>query len=211
MEKKQSILLEKLTPIQANCICEDITSDDGKKKLCMKGIFIQGGVRNHNERIYPVKEIEKAVDELRGKIKEFNGVCGEIDHPESLSINLDRISHKITEMWMDGPNGMGKLEIIPTPSGNIIRTLIESGVKLGVSSRGVGEVSSQGIVSDYSIVTIDVVLQPSGPDAFPKPVYESRLSTRGRIISDLAESVSNDPKAQKHLTKELLAWINNLK
>jgi len=108
---------------------------DGKgKNLYMKGIFIQGGVKNHNERVYPVNEIEKAVSNLNEQIKGGYSVLGEVDHPDDLKINLDRVSHMIIDMWMDGPNGFGKLRVLPTPMGVLVTTMLESGVKLGVSS-----------------------------------------------------------------------------
>lgn len=185
-------------------------SQEGKKNLFLKGVFVQGNVKNHNERIYPVSEIRKAVKSINDKLSSRYSVWGELDHPEELTINLDRVSHMITEMWMDGNDGMGKLKILPTPMGNIVRTLIECDGKLGVSSRGVGNVSESGEVSDFEIVTIDVVANSSAPNAYPKPVYESLNSRRGRIINDLAQAVSHDPKAQKFLQKELLNWINKL-
>ena len=195
------------TQAQSSYLLED--DSNGKKSLYMKGIFIQGGVKNHNERIYPVSEIRNAVNHITDEIAKGVSILGECDHPEELTINLDRVSHLITQMWMDGQSGMGKLKILPTPMGNIIRTLIESDVKLGVSSRGVGNVDDKGEVSSFEIITVDIVARPSAPNAYPKPVYESLYAKRGRIIGDLAQAVSHDPKAQKHLHKEILAWINN--
>lgn len=206
------VLTERLTFDQAKLVVEAASEPEanGTKPLFMKGIFLQGGVRNLNERVYPVREISKAVEHVNDILRKGESVLGECDHPAELTINLDRVSHLITEMWMDGPSGMGKLKILPTPMGNIIRTLIESGVKLGVSSRGSGNVSNGGEVSDFEIVTVDIVARPSAPNAYPKPVYEARNAKRGRVIEDLAQAVSHDPKAQKHLHKELLGWINTL-
>jgi hypothetical protein len=203
------ILKEQLSFEQAKIIVEG--SEGENKPLYMSGIFIQGGVRNLNEREYPVVEIRSAVEEIGRQIADGYSVCGECDHPEELTINLDRVSHVIERMWMDGNSGMGKLKILPTPMGNIVRTLIEAGVKLGVSSRGSGNVDSRGQVSDFEIVTVDIVARPSAPNAYPKPVYEARNTRRGATIDDLARAVSHDPKAQKHLHKELLTWIGNLK
>lgn len=208
-----NFLTEKLTFDQAHLVVE--TAEPlvvgAPKSLYMKGIFIQGGVRNLNERVYPVHEISKAVDHVNDILGQGESVLGECDHPEELNINLDRVSHMITQMWMDGPAGMGKLQILPTPMGNIIRTLLESGVKLGVSSRGSGNVDDRGEVSDFEIVTVDVVARPSAPNAYPRAVYEARNHKRGAIIEDLASAVSHDPKAQRHLHTELLDWINKLK
>jgi hypothetical protein len=206
------ILTEKLSYDQAGIVVEtaDPIKEGGQRPLFMKGIFIQGGIRNLNERVYPVPEIRGAVDHINNVLTKGESVLGECDHPEELTINLDRVSHMITNMWMDGNAGYGKLQILPTPTGNIIRTLIEAGVKLGVSSRGSGNVNERGEVSDFEMITVDVVARPSAPNAYPKPVYEARNSKRGRIIEDLATAVSHDPKAQKHFHKELLNWIHKL-
>jgi hypothetical protein len=200
---------------QAKCLVEAEGKDEftGKaKNLYMRGIFIQGGIKNHNQRVYPVREITKAVDQINEVLRKGDPILGECDHPEELNINLDRVSHLITEMYMDGPNGCGKLKILDTPKGQIIRTLLESGVKLGVSSRGSGNVTDSGDVSDFEIVTVDIVARPSAPEAYPKVVYEAlNMRTRGPIIEDLAYAAKHDPKAQKFLKAELLNWINSLK
>ncbi|MFN9982308.1 MAG: hypothetical protein ACK53Y_20440, partial [bacterium] len=125
-----------------------------------------------NERIYPRHEIIKAVETINEQIRNGNSVLGEVDHPDDLKINLDRVCANIKRMWMDGPNGFGKLQILPTQMGNLVRAMLESGVKLGVSSRGQGNVDRNGKVSDFEIVTVDIVAQPSAPNAYPTPVYE---------------------------------------
>jgi hypothetical protein len=175
----------------------------------MKGIFIEGGIKNANNRIYPVTEINKAVLTLQKQIDEHNGVLGEADHPEDLKINLDRVSHIITKMWMDGTKGCGKLKLLPTPMGNLITTMLEAGVKLGVSSRGSGNVDERtGNVSDFEIITVDVVAQPSAHNAYPSPVYESLLNmNKGHKILEIA----SDPTAQKHLRKSVTEFIKALK
>ena len=155
-------LKEHLTFDRANMVVESVKEgNDELKTLYMKGIFIQGGVKNANERVYPVSEIENAVETLNKQIQEGYSVLGEVDHPDDLKINLDRVSHMITSMWMDGANGFGKLKILPTPMGGLVKTMLESGVKLGVSSRGSGNVSDlDGKVSDFEIITVDIVAQP---------------------------------------------------
>lgn len=207
------LLTEHLTFDQAAMVVEAAQPDEegGAKSLYMKGIFIQGGVKNFNERVYPVREISKAVDRINEMLKKGESVIGECDHPEELTINLDRVSHLITKMWMDGSNGMGTLKIIPTPMGSLIRTLIEAGVKLGVSSRGVGNVDDRGEVSGFEIITVDVVARPSAPDAYPKPVYESLNTKRGRIMEDLACAAVSDPVAMRFLKQEMLKAIGDLK
>ena len=101
---------------------------DGGKNLYMKGVFIEGGVKNANQRVYPVDEIGKAVSTINEQIKGGYSVLGEVDHPDDLKINLDRVSHMIEQMWMDGPAGHGKLKILPTPMGHLVKTMLESGV-----------------------------------------------------------------------------------
>jgi len=184
------------------------------KDLYMKGICIQGGIKNANQRIYPVNEIGKAVKTLNDQISSGYSVLGEVDHPDDLKINLDRVSHMITEMWMDGPNGYGKMKILPTPMGQLVKTMLESGVKLGVSSRGSGNISEYGggEVSDFEIITVDVVAQPSAPGAYPTPIYEHLMNTKGgNMAKGLAAEVRNDPKAQRYLKDALTNIIKDLK
>ena len=203
-------LREHLTFDQARMITE--TDADGKD-LYMKGICIQGGVKNANKRVYPVNEIQEAVSTLNEQINQGMSVLGEVDHPDDLKVNLDRVSHMVTEMWMDGPNGYGKLKVLPTPMGNLVKTMLESGVKLGVSSRGSGNVKeASGDVSEFEIVTIDVVAQPSAPDAYPTAIYEGLLNMRGgQQLLGVAAEVRENQKAQKYLKEGILRLIKDLK
>jgi len=185
---------------------------DGKD-LYLKGICIQGGVKNANERVYPVQEISRAVESIMDQANNGQSVLGEVDHPDDLKINLDRVSHMITKMWMEGPNGYGKLKIIPTPMGNLVKTMLESGVKLGVSSRGSGNVNeSTGNVSEFEIVTVDIVAQPSAPGAYPTAVYEGLLNMRhGYKALEMAGDVSSDKKVQRYLKEQITRFIKDLK
>ena len=132
---------------------------------------------------------------------------GELNHPDNLSIDLKNVSHVITEAWMDGNNAIGKCKILNTPSGRIVQDLIEGGVKLGVSSRGTGNVNHAGIVEDFNFVTLDIVAQPSGPGCYPDVIRESIENPK---IMTLAEAVVHDPYAQKFLKKEIDAFIQTL-
>ena len=205
-------LKEHLTFDRASMVVESISEGD-KKNLYMKGIFIQGGVKNANERIYPVSEIESAVQTLNEQITEGHSVLGEVYHPDDLKINLDRVSHMITQMWMDGANGFGKLKILPTPMGQLVATMLESGVKLGVSSRGSGNVDDMnGKVSDFEIVTVDIVAQPSAPQAYPKAIYEGMMNMRhGHKLLDIAKDAQGNKKVEKYLKGEVMRLINDLK
>jgi hypothetical protein len=119
----------------------------------------------------------------------------------------------ITEMWMDGPNGYGKLKILPTPMGQLVKTMLESGVKLGVSSRGSGNVNeANGHVSDFEIVTVDVVAQPSAPNAYPKAIYEGLMNMRyGHRALEVARESRGDNKVQRYLKEEVKRLIRDLK
>ena len=203
-------LRENLTFTQANIVVEG--TGEGKN-LYMKGICIQGGVKNANERVYPVSEIEKAVGQLNEQITSGYSVLGEVDHPDDLKVNLDRVSHMIESMWMDGPNGYGKLKILPTPMGQLVKTMLESGVKLGVSSRGSGNVNeANGHVSDFEIVTVDVVAQPSAPNAYPKAIYEGMMNMKyGHHVLEMAREAGSDNKVQRYLKSEVVRLIKDLK
>ena len=203
-------LRENLTFDQAKIVVE--TANEGKD-LFMKGICIQGGVRNANQRVYPVNEIGRAVKTLNDQVTGGYSVLGEVDHPEGLNINLDRVSHMITEMWMEDQNGYGKLKILPTPMGQLVKTMLESGVKLGVSSRGSGNVREDGSgeVSDFEIITVDVVAQPSAPGAYPTPIYEHLMNARGGMKAyEFAQATKHDEKAQKYLKESLINLISKL-
>ena len=207
-------LREHLTFDRANIVVESVNEQGSDlKTLYMKGIFIQGGVKNANERVYPVSEINAAVDTLNKQIQEGYSVLGEVDHPDDLKINLDRVSHMITSMWMDGPNGFGKLKILPTPMGQLVKTMLESGVKLGVSSRGSGNVSDlDGKVRDFEIITVDIVAQPSAPNAYPKAIYESLMNMKhGHKVLDIAREARGNKKVQNYLGEEVKRLIKELK
>ncbi len=206
-------LRETLTFDQAKIVVESKDEKSGKS-LYMKGICIQGGVKNANQRVYPVSEIQRAVSTLNDQIEGGYSVLGEVDHPEGLTINLDRVSHMLSSMWMDGPNGYGKLKVLPTPMGKLVETMLNSGVKLGVSSRGSGNVQEDGMgpygsgeVKDFEIITVDIVAQPSAPGAYPTPIYEHLLNQRGGYK---ALNMAREGQAENYLKDSLINIINKL-
>lgn len=205
-----ALLIENLSYDQAKM--EMSTGAEGKD-LYLKGICIQGGLKNANQRVYPVNEIARAIESLNKQISTGYSVLGEVDHPTNLRINLDRVSHMITEMWLDGPNGYGKMKILPTPMGNLVRTMLESGVKLGVSSRGSGNVNeADGNVSDFDIVTVDIVAQPSAPNAYPTAVYEGLMNMNGgQRILEMAADLQSNQRVQRYLKQEIAKFIAELK
>lgn len=151
---------------------------DSEKKMYIEGIFLQADIVNKNRRIYPKEIMETAVMEYQVNAIDRNTAIGELDHPPTLGINSDRIACKIVKIEEDGSNFRGKALLLPTPMGNIARTLIESGIQMGVSSRAGGAVkrNSLGIdevQSGLKFVAIDIVSQPSAPDAYVQGVMES--------------------------------------
>jgi hypothetical protein len=201
------------TQARAEVLLEEAKDGSGQKTMKLKGICIEGGVRNANERVYPVSEIANAVDTINEQIKTGHSVLGEVDHPDDLKINLDRVSHMIENMWMDGPAGMGTLKILPTPMGELVKTMLTSGVKLGVSSRGSGNVNdANGHVSDFEIVTVDVVAQPSAPNAYPTAIYEGLLNHKGgQKLLDMFKDPAKSGKAQRYVKEEVMRLIRGLK
>ena len=199
----KQVLIEYVNPTTAQLI----ESVDSNKNLYLAGRMMAAEAENLNKRRYPKSEIERAVAQINERIKEGAFVAGELNHPDNLSIDLKNVSHIITEAWMDGNNAIGKCKILNTPSGIIVQNLIEGGLKLGVSSRGTGNVNHQGIVEDFSFVTLDIVAQPSGPGCYPDVIRESMEHQK---IMTLAEAVQHDTKAQKYLTSEIKKFIDSI-
>ena len=129
---------------QVKLITEEAKDGSEGKTLYLEGICIEGDKRNANERIYPGHEIRRAVNTINEQLQSGHSVLGEVDHPDDLKINLDRVSHMIDKMWYDNSIGYGKLKILPTPMGQLVKTMLQGGVKLGVSSRGSGNVDEIG-------------------------------------------------------------------
>ena len=207
-------LSEHLSFTQARVeLLREEAEDGSGKTLYMQGICIEGDKRNANERIYPAHEIQKAVQTINEQIKTGHSVLGEVDHPDDLKINLDRVSHTIDKMWCDGAIGYGKLRILPTPMGQLVKTMLDAGVKLGVSSRGSGNVDDRtGHVSDFEIVTVDVVAQPSAPNAYPTAIYEGLMNMKyGHRLLEVAKEAGQDNREQRYLTSEVKKLIKNLK
>ena len=211
--RPNQILTEHLGFSQANLHLEENEArGTGEKSFYLNGIFIQGDVKNHNGRVYPSSEIRSAVDDINHRISKGFSVLGEVDHPETLTINLDRVSHVIESMWMNGSNGHGKLKILPTPMGKIIGSLLESGVKLGVSSRGSGNLDHTDNVADFEIITVDIVANPSAPEAYPKAIYESLMNMNGGMqMMETARHVNTGSSAaNRHFANQMKKFISEL-
>jgi len=202
-----------LLPDQARMhLVESATVTEGKDGVIkLRGIGIQGDVKNQNGRIYPKEEIARAVQEMTQRIQKHGPIPGECDHPDNMTIALERITHLIDAVYMDGTDGIVEMRVIPTILGQTVQAMIKCGLKIGVSSRGTGEVDQAGRVSNFEILTIDMVANPSAPDAYPKPVLESLQGTsNGRRVLNLAEAVQEDPSAQRYMAKEIRDFITQV-
>lgn len=158
---------------------ESINITEGsKKEMYIEGIFMQGNIKNQNGRQYPTKTLDKEVNRYVKEYVNKKRALGELGHPEGPSVNLDRVSHMITELKRDGDNFMGKAKIMDTPYGNIVKNLIKEGTNLGVSSRGMGSVKEvdgiDEVQEDFVLATVDIVSDPSAPEAFVNGIMEGK-------------------------------------
>ena len=181
-------------------ICEDLLTESEKKfvaeggmilsGICQRANTLNGNGRMYNEQILrrEVKNYQKLIDE--------NRALGELDHPDSSVVTLEKVSHKVTKLWMEGDDVYGKLQVLPTPAGNILRSLVESGVQVGISSRGLGSVREQNgqtiVEDDFQLICFDMVSEPSTPGAFMMrehkgPLNENRGDKLNRLFNEILE------------------------
>ena len=188
------------------------STEDGKK-LYLKGVYMESESPNRNGRTYQKAELQKAADKVNEAAKSGQFILGHLDHPNSLEIKLEDVSHKIIEMHMQGTQAIGRAEVLTLhPKGKILESLIKSGINVGVSSRGTGEVNSTtGIVEGFEMVTVDAVATPSAHNAIPTSIMEAiDMYRRGFEIDNLAEAVIHDAKAQKYFNKEIEKFLADM-
>lgn len=216
---KRQILNEYVKVSDSNQV-EEVNAQGVKTKhWYLNGIFMQGEIENLNGRIYPRSEIEYAVEQLKEKIEaakrgEGPVLMGELDHPDTLTVEVKNASHIIEDIRMDGNNGVGKMRILSsTPNGKIVEGLLSEGIPLGVSTRGSGEVDDYtNMVSGFDIVTIDIVATPSAMDARPTAIYEQlQNNSKGRKLLDNAQDyiVNNNPRFRNSLNEDIVSWFRN--
>lgn len=202
----QLVLIESLAPNIANLMIQEDAGPN--KNTFLQGVFMQAEIENGNKRVYPLDEIGGAVKSIMERIGQGYTIYGELNHPDNLQIDLNNVSHIISDMRMDGNNAIGKAKIVKDhPKGQIVEALLRAGGKLGVSSRGTGNVN-EGRVSQFNFVTADIVANPSAPAAYPGAVTEALLESK-KVLT-LAEAVIHDPSAQKFFLKELLSAFEKL-
>lgn len=177
---------------------EVLTEDakDGKKKnYFLKGPFLEANVKNRNGRKYMQETLEREVNDFyESKIKTHRSM-GELDHPPEPTINLDRISHIITDLKMEDNVGYGVAKILDTPMGKIAKVLVDDGVQLGMSTRGVGTLDGDMVKDDYKLITVDIVADPSAPTAFVEGVLENKnyvVSSTGEIVEAAVKQLKSD-------------------
>ena len=212
------ILQEYLSHGQSHMVADraEIIGEDGQKRKhwYLNGIFIQGEIENLNGRIYPREEIHSAIDQLNEQIKSHGAVLGELDHPDTLVINVHNVSHVITDIHAEGNDGVGKMKILPdVPSGKIVEGLLSSGVPLGVSSRGSGNVDEYtNRVSEFDIITVDIVATPSAQDARPTPIYEQLQKGKGlKLVNNAQDCIMSNHRYTEQLNEDIVSWIKSWK
>jgi len=168
------LIAEEITNV--DFICED---KEGKKNYFIEGVFLQAELKNRNNRMYPLKTLSKEVAKYDENYIQKGRALGELGHPDGPSINLDRVSHKILSLKEDGNNFIGRAKLLDTPMGGIAKNLLDEGVKLGVSSRGMGSIRKEEncnvVMDDFMLATAaDIVADPSAPDAFVDGIMEGK-------------------------------------
>ena len=206
------LITEQIEPV------EILTEEkDGKKNTYIKGIFLQTEITNRNGRMYKFDSMAKEVNKYNEELVKRGRALGELGHPDGPTINLDRVSHKIVQLTPEGTNFMGKAKLLETPMGKIAKNLLEEGVQLGVSSRGLGSIKREGttqIVADDFILSTaaDIVADPSAPDAFVEGIYEGKewCLVDGAIKEAQLEAVKdvldNAPSAQELAERKIAAF-----
>lgn len=158
-------------------VIEESVNESGEKQLYIEGIYMQTERKNQNGRIYPQEVMAKEVNRYINEVVKKNRALGELEHPKTPSINLDRVSHRITDLRMEGNDVYGKALVLDTPTGNVIKGLVKGGAVVGVSSRALGSVekseSAMIVQEDFRLITVDCVADPSAHDAFVSGLYES--------------------------------------
>ena len=184
-------------------ICHDLLTEDEKRQVAEGATFLTGklqeaDVQNGNGRVYPYKVLAREVKNYEKLVKE-NRALGELDHPDDSVINLKNASHMVTAIWMEDKAVMGKVKVLNTPSGQVLKSLVESGVKLGISSRGMGSVSEGAgkvvVQEDFQLICFDFVSEPSTPNAFmmrEAKEYNNKVFTKADRINRLLNEVLKD-------------------
>ena len=214
---KMKLITEQIEPVEML-----VEENDGKKDTYIKGIFLQTEITNRNGRMYRYETMAREVNKYNEEFIQRGRALGELGHPEGPTINLDRVSHKIVELQPEGKNFIGKAKLLETPMGKIAKNLLEEGVQLGVSSRGLGSLKKEGttnvVADDFILSTAaDIVADPSAPDAYVEGIYEGKEWTLidGKIkeaqIEAVKEALDNAPNPEVLAERKLRAFEQMLR
>ena len=195
---------------------------DGKKSTYIKGVFLQTEITNRNGRMYKFDTMNREVSKYNEEFVNRGRALGELGYPEGPTLNLDRVSHKIVELYPEGTNFMGKAKLMDTPMGKIAKSLLDEGVQLGVSSRGLGSIKKEGscsvVADDFILSTAaDIVADPSAPDAFVEGIYEGREwvtvdgKVKERTIEEIKAAIDNAPNPQELQERKISAFATFLR
>jgi len=199
-------LLTEFNELCKDGICRDLLSEREKREMENGVVYLSGRLqtadkKNGNGRSYPYKVLKREMDNYK-KLVQDNRACGELDHPDDSVINLKNVSHVVTDVWWEGKDVMGKIKVLDTPSGRILKDLINAGIKLGISSRGLGSVKesmgSTVVQEDFELICFDMVSEPSTPNAFVYPkeqdrMYENKINeAKKNIVDDLFKKILED-------------------
>ena len=201
-----------------------VEQKNGKKSMYIEGVFLQGNIKNRNGRMYPMETLRREVARYNENHVVSGRALGELGHPDGPTVNLDRVSHKIVSLKESGSNFIGKAKILSTPMGKIAQSLLDEGVQLGVSSRGLGSIKREGATNvvgdDFMLATAaDIVADPSAPDAFVEGIYEGRewVMVDGRLkesqfdaIKDSLDSAPNLMELQERKISAFAAFLRSL-
>jgi hypothetical protein len=182
-------------------VCQDLLTEDEKRFVSEGGTYLTGKLQeaeceNGNGRVYPLPILSREIGKYN-KIVADNRALGELDHPDSSIVNLANVSHMVTKIWMDGPAVMGKIKVLTTPAGQILKSLIEANVKIGISSRGLGSVRDERgktyVEDDFQLIAFDIVSEPSTPNAFmslsESKIMNEQVEKNNKIISLMNEII----------------------
>ncbi len=178
-------------------ICQDLLTEREKREMENGVLYLSGRLQtadkqNGNGRVYPYNVLKREMDNYMKVVKD-NRACGELDHPDDSVVNLKNVSHIVTDVWWEGKDVMGKIKVLDTPSGRILKDLVGAGVKLGISSRGLGSVKESAgqtvVENDFQLICFDMVSEPSTPDAYVYPGSNNNISTRLREVKE--NSINN--------------------
>lgn len=183
------------------------------KKTYLTGCFMEAGTKNRNGRIYETDDMKSVVNQINDAAKLNRHILSHLDHPNTLEVKLDEVAMRLMEAKMEGNQVHCKAEVLEkTPKGAILKSLLDSGVTVGVSSRGSGQVNeNSGKVTNFKFVTVDAVATPSCQSAYPETINEQlQMYNRGEIITDLSENLAHDPIAQAYFRMEMKKFIETL-